>query len=249
MSADDQRRGDHIGNHISEQFNHSLKELRAGLLDMGDLAGLQARYAIDALVGLDRKKAQQVIQADHLVNTMERSLDAICLQILVRQHPVASDLRLVIAICKIVTDLERVGDEATKIAHRAIELCDEGRAGRGNAEVERIGEAVCNMIDEAMRAFARMHATQARQVILADKLVDYEYTDAMRDLVVYMAEDPRRMSRTMKVMFSLRALERIGDHARNIARRVEFLALPVQTPAVDTTMETDNDNKLLAARD
>jgi len=228
MSADDRRYTDHI----SEQFNTALKELRAGLLDMGDLAGLQARSAIESLITLDREKAQQVIQVDRMINAMERNLDAACAAILVKQNPVASDLRFVIAVSKLVTDLERIGDEAVKIARRAIELCNEGRSPRGNTEIQRIGDAVCNMIDEAMRAFAQMNSAKAREVILADSFVDYEYTDAMRELVVFMADDPRRMSRIMKVMSSLRALERIGDHARNIARRVEHLAPMQQSPAV-----------------
>jgi phosphate transport system protein len=231
MAAGDRRYTDHI----SEQFNNSLKELRTGLLDMGDLASLQARCAVEALVGLDREKAQEVIQSDRMVNSMERDLDAICAEILVRQNPVASDLRFVIAVSKLVIDLERIGDETVKIARRALDLSGEGRSPRGNAEIQRIGDAVCNMIDEAMRAFARMDSAMAQQVILADSFVDYEYTDAMRELVVYMAEDPRRMSRTMKVISSLRALERIGDHARNIARRVEFLASSAQIPVSDAT--------------
>jgi phosphate transport system protein len=226
MSVDDRRYTDHI----SEQFNTALNELRAGLLDMGDLVGLQARLAVDALVGLDREKAQQVIQSDRMVNTLERDLDAACAQILVRQHPVAGDLRLVIAISKIVADLERIGDESTKVARNAIELRNQGRSSHSNAEVQRIGEAVCNMIDESMRAFAQMDAQRAREVIQADGLVDYEYTDAMRELVVQMAQDPRRMSRNMTIMSSLRALERIGDHARNIAWRVDCLAPAPSTP-------------------
>jgi phosphate transport system protein len=228
MSADDRRYTDHI----SEQFNTALKEIRAGLLDMGDLAGLQARFAIESLITLDREKAQQVIQSDRMINAMERDLDAACAEILVKQNPVASDLRFVITVSKVVTDLERIGDEAVKIARRAIELSNEGRSARGNDEILRIGDAVCNMIDEAMRAFAQMNSARAHEVILADSFVDYEYTDAMRELVVYMADDPRRMSRIMKVISSLRALERVGDHARNIARRVEYLAAVPQSQTV-----------------
>jgi phosphate transport system protein len=226
MSVDDRRYTDHI----SEQFNSVLKSLLTGLLDMGDLAGLQSRGAIESLMKLDRGKAEQVIQDDRLLNAMERNLDAACADILVRQHPVAGDLRFVIAISKIVTDLERIGDESVKIARRAIELCREGRPPRGNAEVKRIGDAVCNMVDESLRAFAQLSIDKAKKVILADGVVDYEFTDAMRDLVVFMAEDPRCMSRVMKIMSSLRALERIGDHARNIARRAEFLASMQQIP-------------------
>lgn len=228
MSADDHR----LTNHTSEQFNSSLKDLRTGLLDMGDLVSLQARGAIESLIRLDREKAEQIIQLDRMVNTMERGLDASCAEILVRQHPLAGDLRFVISISKIVTDLERIGDESVKIARRAIELCNEGRSPRGTAEVQRIGDAVCNMIDEAMRAFAQIDSDKARQVILADSFVDYEFTDAMRELVTFMAGDPRCMSRVMKIMSSLRALERIGDHARNIARRADSLASLQQTKTI-----------------
>lgn len=234
MATDDRRYTDHT----SEPFNSALKNVRAGLLDMGDLASLQARYAIESLVGLDREKARQVVHSDHLINSMERDLDAACADILVRQHPVAGDLRFVISISKIVTDLERIGDESVKIARRAIELCNEGRAPRGTTEVQRIGAAVCNMIDEAMRAFAQLNGGKARDVVVADDIVDYEYTDALRELVAYMAKDPRCMSRVLKIISSLRALERIGDHARMIARKVEHLVLVQQACADGDVFET-----------
>lgn len=233
MATDERRYTDHT----SGQFNNTLKRLRTGLLDMGDLASLQARHAIESLVGLDREKAQQIIHADHMINSMEKDLDAACADILLRQHPVAGDLRFVICVSKIVTDLERVGDESVKIARRAIELSNEGRAPRGTTEVQRIGDAVCNMIDEAMRAFAQQDVGKAQEVILADSLVDYEYTDAMRELVVFMANDPRCMSRVMKIMSSLRALERISDHARMIARKVEHLVMAQQVAAENDVID------------
>ena len=143
--------------------------------------------------------------------------------ILARRQPAASDLRLVISISKSVIDLERIGDEASKIARRAIQLCEEGSAPRGYVEVRHIGDQVRRMVRDSLDAFARFDAQLALSVAQYDKTVDREYKTALRELATYMMEDPRSISRVLNIIWALRSLERIGDHARNIAELVIYL--------------------------
>ncbi len=204
--------------HISQQFNAELEEVRSHLLAMGGLVEKQVNDAVTALIQADSGLAQQVRDVDDQINQMERNIDEECVRILARRQPAASDLRLIISISKSVIDLERIGDEATKIARRAIQLCEEGYV-----EVRHIGDQVRKMVQEALDAFARFDADLALSVAQYDKTVDREYKTALRELVTYMMEDPRSISRVLSVIWALRSLERIGDHARNIAELVIYL--------------------------
>ena len=154
---------------------------------------------------------------------MEVSIDEECTRILARRQPAASDLRLVVAIGKANTDLERIGDEASRIARQAIALTEAGRAPGGYTEVEHLSTRVASMVRDALDAFARLDAEKALEVAQADKRVDREYAAAIRGLVTYMMEDPRSISRVLNILWVLRSLERIGDHARNIAEYVIYL--------------------------
>ena len=209
--------------HISQQFNAELEEVRSHLLAMGGLVEKQVNDAVTALIEADSGLAQQVREIDEQTNQMERDIDEACLRILARRQPAASDLRLVISISKSVIDLERIGDEASKIARRAIELCEEGSAPRGYVEVRHIGDQVRRMVRDALDAFARFDAELALSVAQHDKTVDREYKTALRELATYMMEDPRSITRVLSVIWALRSLERIGDHARNIAELVIYL--------------------------
>lgn len=209
--------------HISQQFNAELEEVRSHLLAMGGLVEKQVNDAVIALIEADSGLAQQVRDVDDQTNQMERDIDEACLRILARRQPAASDLRLVISISKSVIDLERIGDEASKIARRAIELCEEGSAPRGYVEVRHIGDQVRRMVRDALDAFARFDAELALSVAQHDKTVDREYKTALRELATYMMEDPRSITRVLSVIWALRSLERIGDHARNIAELVIYL--------------------------
>jgi phosphate transport system protein len=209
--------------HISAQFNAELEEVRSHLLAMGGLVEKQVNDAVTALVEADSGLALQVRESDMQINLMERNIDEECVRILARRQPAASDLRLIISISKSVIDLERIGDEATKIAKRAILLCEEGEAPRGYVEVRHIGDQVRKMVQEALDAFARFDADLALSVAQYDKVIDREYKSALRELVTYMMEDPRSISRVLNVIWALRSLERIGDHARNIAELVIYL--------------------------
>jgi phosphate transport system protein len=210
--------------HISQQYNIELDDIRKHLSEMGGMAQRQVNDAISALVDADITKAEQVVRADKTVNSMEVSIDEECIRILARRQPAASDLRLVIAVTKAITDLERIGDEASKIARQAIALGSEGgMAPRGYVEVRHIGGLVSRMLQDALDAFARLDVDMANGVVQMDRTVDLEYGTAMRELVTFMMEDPRSITRVLNIMWSLRALERIGDHGRNLAQYVIYL--------------------------
>lgn len=209
--------------HISQQFNNELNEIKTHLMEMGGLVEQQVKNAVQAIIEADSGKADEVLDSDHTINSMEISIDEECARILARRQPAASDLRLVISVTKAITDLERIGDEATKVAHQAIALAEDGAAPRGYVEIRHIGEQVSKMVHDSLDAFARLDVDQALTVVKADKRVDAEYATAMRALVTFMMEDPRSISRVLNVMWSLRSLERIGDHSRNIAQYVIYL--------------------------
>lgn len=209
--------------HISQQFNNELDDIKSHMLEMGGMVELQVRDAIRALIDVDSAMAEKVVHDDRRINLMEVSIDTECARILARRQPAASDLRLVIAVTKAINDLERIGDEATKVARHSLDLIDSGASPRGYVEVRHIGDQVTKMVHNALDAFARVDIDQALRVVRTDKTVDLEYGTAMRELMTYMMEDPRSISRVMNVVWALRSLERIGDHARNIAQYVVYL--------------------------
>jgi phosphate transport system protein len=209
--------------HISQQFNSELEQLKNHLLEMGGLVERQVGDAVNALVNADSELAVQIRANDKKINQMEMDIDEECTRIIARRQPAASDLRLVITVSKVITDLERIGDESAKIARQAIKLCEEEESTRGYVEIRHIGGRVQAMTQKALTAFARLDAEAALAVAQEDKDVDMEYESAMREMVTFMMEDPRSIKRVMNVIWSLRALERIGDHARNIAEGVIYL--------------------------
>ncbi len=190
---------------------------------MGGLVEQQVASAIRALLDTDASLAIETQFQDNVVNRYETEIDEALTLILARRHPAAIDLRMVIAMSKANTDLERIGDEAAKIARIAQNLCEEGGSPRGYMETRHIGNQVRIMIHDALDAFARLDVDQALRVLLADADIDREYQSAMRTLMTYMMEDPRHISRVMNVMWVLRSLERIGDHARNISEQVIYM--------------------------
>lgn len=209
--------------HISRQYNADLEEVRSHILAMGGMVEKQVSDAVQALVEADSGLATEVISNEKQVNGMELRIDEECTRIIALRQPAASDLRLLVAATKANTDLERVGDEASKIAKMAIRMSEDGAIPRGYIEVRHIGSHVCIMLRNALDAFARFDVDMALAVVREDKSVDVEYESAMRLMVTFMMEDPRFIKRVLNVMWSLRALERIGDHARNIAEQVIYL--------------------------
>ena len=209
--------------HISKQFNADLEEVRSHILAMGGMVEKQVVDAVQALVEGDSGLATEVISNEKQVNGMERRIDEECTRIIALRQPAASDLRLLVAATKANTDLERIGDEANKIAKMAIKLTEEGQAPRGYVEIRHIGTHVLSMLHDALDAFARLDSEQALRIMKEDKRVDEEYQAAARTLLTFMMEDTRNISRCMSVMWVLRALERVGDHACNIAENVIFM--------------------------
>ena len=160
---------------------------------------------------------------DAAINAMEIKIDEECNRILVRRQPAASDLRLVLTIIKTVNDLERIGDESAKVAKLAIELTEQGESSKGYIEIRHIGERVRKMVYTALDAFARYDLDAALQVAREDVSVDVEYSTAMREMITYMIEDPRSITRVLNVKWARRSIGRIGDHAKNIAEHVVYL--------------------------
>lgn len=212
-----------FSHHISSQFNENIQDVNTKFMAMGGLVEQQVTNAIHALLDTNIDLAAKVQLEDDVVNRFEREIDEALTLILARRHPAASDLRMVIAMSKANTDLERIGDEAAKIARIAQNLCEEGESPRGYMETRHIGNQVRIMIREALDAFARLDAEQAIRVMRADADIDREYSSAMRTLMTYMIEDPRHISRVINVMWVLRSLERVGDHARNICEQVIYM--------------------------
>ncbi|QJQ95631.1 MULTISPECIES: phosphate signaling complex protein PhoU [Halomonadaceae] len=209
--------------HISKQFNHELEELKTHLMAMGGLVEKQVQDAVAALLDGDSRLAERVRDNDRSVNAMQIKIDDECTRILARRQPAASDLRLVLAVIRATSDLERIGDEASKIARNALLLAENSSGSKGFVEVRHISEHVRKMVRDALTAFARFDIDLALEVVHEDEAVDGEYTTAMRSLMTFMMEDPRSISSILSVMWVLRALERIGDHADNVAEYVVYL--------------------------
>ncbi|MBP9033219.1 MAG: phosphate signaling complex protein PhoU [Pseudomonadales bacterium] len=209
--------------HTSHQFDAELEAIKSHVLAMGGLVERQIEDALTAIIDADSQRAEEVIAREKQVNGLELSVDEEATRILVRRQPAASDLRLVLVITKAVGDLERIGDESKKIAKLALKLGEEGPSPRGYFEVRHIGAAVREMLHDTLDAFTRLDVDAALEVVRRDKTVDQEYRSATRELVTYMMEDPRSISRVMNIMWALRSLERIGDHSRNIAEYVFYL--------------------------
>ncbi len=209
--------------HISSEFDQDLTSLKNRILLMGGLVEQQVTDAISALVASDSELAEQVRLRDKDVDELEKSIDEDCVRIIALRQPAAVDLRLVMAVAKIVSDLERIGDEAKKIAKLTLAMGEAGGAPRGHVEVRHIGNHVARMVHDALDCFTRLDSSRSVDIMKEDKVVDAEYQSATRSLVTFMMEDPRSISLILNMMWALRALERIGDHARNVAEQVIYM--------------------------
>ncbi len=213
----------HFDQHISRQFNQELENLRRDVMKMGGMVEEMIIDAIGALLSGDTERAQRVVKADDQVNQLEKEIDELALEILARRQPTASDLRLVMAIVKTVNDLERVGDEAEKVARIAIEIADLDRPRNNYYELETMADHVRSMLRDALDGFARMVPEIVVTLYRADEKVDDEYEAILRQYYTYLAEDPRSTTRIISAIWIARALERIGDHAKNIGEYVFYL--------------------------
>jgi len=209
--------------HISRQFNQELEMLRQDVMAMGGVAEEMVRDAMAAVVDGDTAKAQRVIDMDDQVNEMEKEIDEQSTMILARRQPTASDLRLVLAIIKTVNDLERVGDEAEKIARMAVRLADVDRPRGNYQELETMGNTVRSMLHDSLDGFARMVPEMAIALVREDEKVDVEYEGLLRQYYTYLVEEPRNTRRVLDCIWIARSLERIGDHAKNIGEYIIYL--------------------------
>lgn len=210
--------------HTSKQYDAELESVRAKVLEMGGLVEQQIVNALEALIKADIKLAKEVMENDARVNTLEVQIDEDCSHIIARRQPAAGDLRMVMMMVKTITDLERIGDEATKIARTAQRIFDEDRMYKPRFnEIKAMVKIVREMLRTSLDAFARLDVSQTVEVARQDELVDEQFRVAMRQLVMYMLEDPRTISMSLEVLFVAKAVERIGDHAKNIAEYVVYM--------------------------
>ncbi|MGE8163910.1 phosphate signaling complex protein PhoU [Paraburkholderia sp. NPDC080076] len=210
--------------HLSSRFDADLSLLSTRLLGMGGLVESQITHAIDALNTFDMELVERVVEGERRLNAMEIEIDEEISNVIARRQPAARDLRLLMAASKCVTNLERAGDEARKIAKRTrrIATCSDAR-DINIAEIKVSGEMASNVLRRALDAFARMDTTSAEQIIRDDEAIDNEFRAFVRKLVTYMMEDPRAISRGLDYLFIAKAIERIGDHATNIAESVVYV--------------------------
>jgi phosphate transport system protein len=209
--------------HISQQYNAELEDIRTKVLQMGGFVEQQIEQALTALTNADTALGEAVVMNDMKVNQFDVEIDEECQHIIARRQPAASDLRLVMAVIKTIADLERIGDEAEKIARMAVRLAQEERPKNNYAEILTLGNHVRFMVHDALDAFARLDIDAALRTAREDQKIDQKYEGIMRQMITHMMENPRMITRALDVIWAARAIERIGDHARNICEYIIYL--------------------------
>ena len=212
-----------ITQHISKQFNKEMEDIRNKVLTMGGLVEQQVDLATNAFMSYDMENAEKVIQQDQLVNALEKDIDHECTEIMAKRQPAAFDLRMLIATLKIITDLERIGDEAARIAKMTMRLEGADYYQDKYFEIEHLLEMVKEMLNGALDAYARTDTEEVIAITALDSKVDREYTSITRQLITQMTEDPRNITRALDMLWTARALERIGDHACNVCEQVIYM--------------------------
>ena len=210
--------------HLSKQFDADLETLRSGVLQMGGLVESQIRGAIEAFANGNADLIEQIVAAEVRVSECEVQIDDDCSHIIVKRQPAAGDLRLIMAISKTVTDLERIGDEAEKIARMSKQIHDRGHTDLHRfANIRHAADIALSMLRQALDAFARLDTAQAASIIRQDMAIDIEFRSILRQLITFMMEDPRTISTALEIVWIAKAVERIGDHAKNIAEDVIYI--------------------------
>jgi len=213
-----------MGEHSSKAYDTELEGIRSKVLLMG---GMVETMFLDAMTCFrigNLERAERVVAEDANVNQLEVQLDDQCSHLIVKRQPTANDLRTVMATLKVITDLERIGDEAAKIARIAKALHGRGAVTLNHYEMVRtIATATSDLLHDALDAFARSDEKQALELIAQDAVIDHEYRSIMRNLITFMMEDPRTISAALDTMWVAKAIERIGDHAKNIAEYVIYV--------------------------
>jgi phosphate transport system protein len=213
-----------MNEHLSKQFDNDLETIRSLVLQMGGLVEKQITSAIECFTHGNHDLIARVIENDKLVNNFEKQIDEDCTRLIVRRQPAANDLRLIMAVSKTVTDLERIGDKAAKIARQSRSLYEEGRMQIPRlAEIRHCAELAISMLHRALDALARQDGEVARAIIPDDAAIDEEFRAILRQLITYMMEDPRTISASLEIIWIAKAIERVGDHAKNIAENVVYI--------------------------
>jgi phosphate transport system protein len=212
--------------HLSTQFDSELSGISSRVLEMGGLVESQVAHAIQALSQFGADQAAQVVATEERVNQMEMDIDRDLSAIIARRQPTARDLRLLIAVSKTIANLERVGDEAARIARVVQRLVDSGLSTRMKLPVGDVGfeaNLAIAQLRKALDAFARLDTAQALAVLKEDDQIDQEFDGLLRKLITYMMEDPRTISSAIDLVFVAKAIERVGDHAKNLAEAVIYV--------------------------
>ncbi len=212
----------HIGHHISHKFNEEIEDIRNKVLVMGGLVEQQTIDALEALIVGGVDLAKQVVQKDSIVNALESEIDEDCLLIIAKRQPAAFDLRLLIAISKTITDLERIGDQAARIAEMVFKLEGNNRNLAEFYELKHLSALVRTILHDALDVFARLDVENSVEISAQDKDIDREYVSIFRQLTLSMMEDNRNIKRALNIMNVIRSLERIGDHACNVCEYVIY---------------------------
>ena len=210
--------------HTSKRYDAELEAVRSRVLQMGGLVETQITAAIEALSTGNLQLAEQTIANDHRVNALEVQIDEDCAHIIARRQPAAQDLRMIVTVIKMITDLERIGDEAEKIARMTKLIYSAERLLLPRfAEIKTAAGIALEMLKKALDSFARVDLTEAAAVVRQDRLLDEQFRGIMRQLITFMMEDPRTISASIEILFIAKALERIGDHAKNISEYVIYM--------------------------
>jgi len=212
-----------MSEHTSRQFDVDLENIRTKVLQMGGLVEQQVERAMEGLVSGEMFVIDQVIANDHRVNLLEVERDEACSHVIARRQPAASDLRMIMAVIKTITDLERTGDEAKKIAKMAKRIHESDAGFVPRIEMRHVAGLAANMLHKALDAFARLDVHAAAGVVGEDAEVDREFKAIMRQLITFMMEDPRTISSSIEILFIAKSIERIGDHAKNMSEYVIYL--------------------------
>ena len=210
--------------HTLKQFDAELEALRARVLQMGGLVEEQIVRAMESLANGNVQAAARVVEDDHRVNALEVAIDEECSTIIARRQPAAVDLRMLMMVVKTITDLERIGDEAAKIARmtQLIYEADRPFVPRTN-DIRHMADAALTMLRSALDSFARLDLAVAAKVVRLDDRVDESFRGILRQLITFMMEDPRTISHSIEILFIAKALERIGDHAKNMSEYVVYM--------------------------
>ena len=212
-----------MSEHTYKQFDIELESLRTRVLQMGGLVEQQVKKAMQGLYAADTSLLEAVVREDARVNQLEIELDEACNQVIAKRQPTAIDLRMITTVIKAISDLERIGDKAHKIGLLGLALNAQHTSFTPDVELRHMADLSLEMLHTALDAFARLNVTAAAEVVHQDEAVNVEYSSVVRQLITYMMEDPRTISRSLDIMSIAKAIERVGDHAKNIAEYVIYM--------------------------